>query len=710
MTRSAWLKAGLVGVLVGSLARPAAAESGVEELDGVDLLNLLNVEVSTATKMAETMADAPAIITVISAQEIDTWGYQSVGEALQHVLGFYLIDDHVLPNAGVRGVAGGLGAESGAIKVMIDGASVAFRSTSGNWLGVELIPLGAIAQIEVIRGPASALYGADAFLGIINIITLSPDDIPLVRAEANVGAVGNALGGQFDLVGGQRFGRFDVLLGAAGESEDRPGLRLPEVSPAPTLPSYADITRPARNLSRQSLVLHSRLGYRAPQGHLVLAGFASGIERGGDLADWAQLTNGVDAQGRAVGTVIHLGQVRVTASGALTLAPELELTVQSTYFQGGVLPRDRIEVASDLFWIKRQIGYRGLEATLEGHWTPRADFNIIAGAETVVDHETLPTPERISKDTGEVLGGNERPRTATLSNVGAFLSSNWKLYDPLLKLTAGVRFDRHSMYASQLTGRIGATSEWTPSFVTKLLYGSAFKAPSPYLMYAEPLSAGDVIGVRNLKPQHVDTLEFQTLWKLDAHLSASSGVAYSLIRDKAEFVPQGLNQVAQNIARQRSLSWESRLDASYGRTLSGYAAFEWIHSHRDLGQEGYAAQTIGGHNVAYPKWIARGGVTLGVPVHPAFPLALATQAILVGPTAAADASIVESGRRFELPGYVWLNASLIAPDLFLIPGHETTLGLRAKNILGARGPVPGFSGFEYPLAPREVFLEIEHSY
>jgi iron complex outermembrane receptor protein len=710
MTRKALEQSTLALLLIGALTADARAQEGDSELDSVDLLELLNVEVSTASKTAESATDAAAIITVIGAEEIARWGYQSVGEALQHVVGFYLIDDHVLPNAGVRGIAGGLAAESGSVKVMIDGASVAFRSTSGNWLGVELIPLGSIAQIEVIRGPASALYGADAFLGVVNIITLPPDDIPLVRGAIHAGSAGGNFGGQFDVVGGKRIGSFDFLLGAAGEAQDRSGLALPSESPAPIVPSYADIGAATRNLKRRSLVFEGRAGYRRPDGQITLHAFASGIERGGDLAYWAQLTNGLDAQGRPVGTVINLGQARVTANGEWAIAPELRLSAQSTYFQGGLLPNDRIEVASDLFWVKRRLGYRGVDATIEGYWAPRADFNLIIGAEAVVDRELLPTPERVSKETGEVLGGEVPKRSVTLSNLGAFLSSNWKLWEPLLKLTYGVRFDQHSTYGSQLTGRLGATSEWSPWLVTKVLYGSAFKAPSPYLLYAEPLRAGDLIGVRNLKPQHVDTLEFQGILNLGPAFSASSGLAYNLIREKAEFVPQGLNQIAQNIAKQQTYSWETRLDANYRQRLAGYAAFEWIHSHRDLGQGGYAAQVLGTENVAYPNWIARAGATLRARFHPDIPLELSTQAILVGPTPAADASIVERGERFELPSYLWLNASLAAPNLFLIAGHETTLAVRAKNLLGERGPVPGFSGFEYPLAPREVFLELQHSY
>jgi outer membrane receptor for ferrienterochelin and colicins len=684
-----------------------AADAG---LGSLDLLQLLDVEVSTATKTAETLADAPAIITVITAEDIERWGYTSVGEALQHVIGFYLIDDHILPNVAVRGVAGGLGAESGLIKVMIDGASVVYRSTSGNWLGVELIPLAAIQQIEVIRGPASALYGADAFLGVVNIITVPPEDIPSVSATVFGGVVGSYPGGQLEVVGGGRVGRFDLLLGAAAESRDRSGLRMPGVSPAPVIPAYQSPSARAANLERRSLVLHGRAGYRAPSTQLVLQAFASGIERGGDFAHWAQLTNGVDAQGRPVGTVVSLGQYRVTGSGLFSLDPALALSLQATYFQGGVLPKDRIEVDSDLFWIERKTSYQGMEGTLEARWTPSSDFNLIGGIETVLDHEDWPAPERISKDTGVRLGEPEPGQTATLTNIGVFVSSNWKLLDPYVKLTSGARFDQHSSYGSQITGRVGVTSQWAPFLVTKLLYGSAFKAPSPYLLYTEPLSAGDLIGEPGLEPQHVDTVEGQAMFDWAPALHITTSLSYSKIREQAVFSPQGLNQVARNIAQQDSLSWETRVDARYRQVVSGYASFEWIHSVRDVGSQGYAAQVIGDHNVVYPNWIARAGTALGLPSLPSVPLELGLQGILVGPRQAFDVSIVESGRRYELPSYLWLNASLAAPKLLLVPGHETTFAIRGKNLLGAGGPDPGFSGFEYPLAPRELMFEAKHTY
>ena len=132
-------------------------------------------------------------------------------------------------------MTGGLGAESGVIKVMIDGRSVAYRTTSGNWLGAELIPLDSIAQIEIIRGPASALYGADAFLGVVNIITLRPDELRPLRARLSLGTTNGNPGGLFDAVAGGNTGRLNYMLGVAGEATDRTGLELPPESPAPDL-------------------------------------------------------------------------------------------------------------------------------------------------------------------------------------------------------------------------------------------------------------------------------------------------------------------------------------------------------------------------------------------------------------------------------------------------------------------------------------------
>ena len=697
--------------LIAGLAHADPAEKS-GEIEDLDLVGLLNVEVSTASKTAESLDEAAAVITVVTRADIERWGYQSVAEVLQHTLGFYLIDDHILPNAGVRGMTGGLGAESGVIKVMIDGRSVAYRRTSGNWLGVELVPLESVAQIEIIRGPASALYGADAFLGVVNIITLPPDQLRPVRARASLGFVEGNPGTRFDVVSGARLDRFDFLLGAAGELTDRSGLVLPSTSPAPRLPGDVGDRRFAANLERRSLVLQSRIGYRDERvGELVLSAYASGFQRGGDFAHWAQLTNPPGTESATRGTVIALGQFRANLDGLVHATPELDFAISSTYFQGGVLPQDRVDVGNALFYVERNESYRGVDALAEARYTPSDRFNLIVGVETIFDREDLEGPHRIDAATNSPIPEPREARGAVdFVDVGAYVSSSYKLFDPWLKLTGGMRYDHHSEYEGQLTGRVGLTSQWSRALTAKLLYGSAFKAPSPYLLRAEPLRLGDVIGNPDLEPQRVHTLEYQMSFRPSRFFWMSSAVSHSWLLDKAEFTPQGENQTARNAASQRSPAWETRANVAHYEDYTAYLSFELVHSVRELGEEGYFADLVGHENVAYPPWIVRGGAVVSVPSLPQVPLTLGAEGMLVGPRRAADASIVERGAPYSLPTYFLLDASLATREIYLAPGHETRVALRSRNLLRTRGSDPGFSGFEYPLAPTELFLEVRHTY
>ena len=704
----AWLVCQAAPPALADPARPGDAEV----VDDLDLVKLLNVEVSTASKTAESVDEAPAVITLVTRRDIQRWGYQSVADVLNHTVGFYLIDDHILPNVGVRGMTGGLGAESGVIKVMIDGRSVAYRTTSGNWLGVELIPLESIAQIEIIRGPASALYGADAFLGVVNIITLRPDELRPVRARLTLGTLNGNPGGGFDAVAGGNAGKLHFMLGVAGEATDRSGLVLPPESPAPTLPSWVGTRRTANDLHRRSLSLQGRVGYGDDRiGHVILSAYAADLERGGDFAQWAQLTNGVDSAGIATGTTIALGQMRLNVDTLLHARPTLDVAFAGTYFQGGVRPADRIEVASDLYYVERHQSYRGADAMAEARWFPSQRFNMIVGTEGVFDREFLGAPSRVNRMTLEpVPQPGATNSTIDFSNLGAYVSSTLKVVDPLLKVTGGARYDIHSHYDAQLTGRVALVSRLGRAVVAKLLYGSAFKAPSPYLLYATPLRPGDVVGNPALRPQRIHTVEYQMSWKPRPLFGITSGLSYNWLLDKAEFTPQGINQTATNVASQRTLSWETRADVKRYDDVHAYASFELVHSLRDLGQEGYAASLIGSKNVVYPPWIARAGMSVAIPSLRSVPLTLAAQSMLVGPRRAAETSIVEAGAEFYLPVYCLLEASIATRELYLVPGHETRIALRSRNLLGSRGPDPGFSGFEYPLAPRELFLEIAHMY
>ena len=700
-------------LLLATLPRAARAQDAEDSSsDDLDLVKLLNVQVSTATKTSESIDDAPAVITVVTRDDIHRWGYRNVAEVLNRCVGFYSVDDHIQPNVAVRGVTGGLAAESSVFKVMIDGRSVAYRTTSGNWLGAELIPLESIQQIEIIRGPASALYGADAFLGVVNIVTQTPDETRPVQARVLAGATGTNPSGQLDVVASGQHGKFDFLLGVSGEYGSRSGLAMPVESPAPDIPSYVGERRTADNLDRRSLGMQARLGYRDRKvGQLVASAYASGFSRGGDFAPWAQLTNGTDSSGNQQGTVISQGQLRVNLDGLLHANRKLDLALNATYFQGGILPADRIEVGSALYYAKRRTSYRGVDSVLEARFLASSRFNLITGMETVFDHEALLAPERIIRSTGNAVPDSDaNDKRINLTNVGIYVSSNLTLIDRYLKLTGGIRYDNHSTYGSQITGRAGITSRLTEALGMKLLYGSAFKAPSPYLLYANPLGPGDVRGNASLKPQKIHTLEYQLSLKPNRFIGFSSGVSGNWLFDKAEFGPEGINQAARNTASQTTFTWETRADAKHYDDYATYASFELVRSKRELGDVGYAAQLVGTGNIVYPPYIARLGLSAAVPSPPKVPLTAGMEAMLVGPRHAADASVLANGARFDLKAYATANVFLTTRNLYLIPGHESVVALRVYNLFAAGGPDPGFSGFEYPLPPREIMLELRHTY
>ncbi len=162
--------------------------------------------------------------------------------------------------------------------------------------------------------------------------------------------------------------------------------------------------------------------------------------------------------------------------------------------------------------------------------------------------------------------------------------------------------------------------------------------------------------------------------------------------------------------RQTTFAWETRAELKHYDDYSGYAAFEWIRSRRDLGEIGYAAQLIGDSSVVYPAYVGRLGASIALPSPPSTPLSAGAEGALVGPRHAADASVLANGAQFDLKPYVTANLFVTTRSLYLFPGHETVAALRVYNVLATRGPDPGFSGFEYPLPPREILLELRHTY
>lgn len=172
----------LTFLLIVSLA--AVGSPGVQDnldLEEMSLEELLQIQVTTASKTSQSVLETPVAITVIKRSDIEHYQAHTVTELLRSAVGIELrMFDNGDYNVGIRG---NLDAPENSILVLIDGKNI-FQNFFGLVLWDALpITIEEIERIEIIRGPASSLYGANAFNGVINIITREIQDEILVHVS-----------------------------------------------------------------------------------------------------------------------------------------------------------------------------------------------------------------------------------------------------------------------------------------------------------------------------------------------------------------------------------------------------------------------------------------------------------------------------------------------------------------------------------------------
>src|ERR1700688_1475885 len=176
-----------LGVLFAMfLTVPAWPQQKSGDLTTVSIEDLMNIEVTPASKTEEGLSAAPAAIFVVTGEDIRRGGFSSVPDALRMVPGLYVVQQssHVwLVTA--RGFSNEFNDK---MLVLIDGRLVYSPTFGGVFWDVQDPPLEDIDRIEVIRGPGGTLWGANAVNGVINIITkeTAKTQGPLVASSAGV--------------------------------------------------------------------------------------------------------------------------------------------------------------------------------------------------------------------------------------------------------------------------------------------------------------------------------------------------------------------------------------------------------------------------------------------------------------------------------------------------------------------------------------------
>jgi outer membrane receptor protein involved in Fe transport len=407
----------------------------------------LSEEVVAASRVGESVEDAPASVTVIPEQELRALAYPTIAEAVRGVPGIYVWDDRSYVTVGVRGL-GRLGSYGNRMLVLYDGHPV-----NDNWIGSSYVGYDALAdlgdaeRIEVVRGPGSVVYGTNAFSGVVNVVSKERPTGASFGVGTNQNGVARARA-RGDVAFGRDAGVWTSVAIARNRGQD---LEFPS------------------------------LGTQAKS----VDGFESGTVRGRAHyrslnAQWSFNTHSKRMPSGAFETLIGDPRNRQTDTRGfveLRAEPQLTSSIQSLTRLHGNLYRfkgsyARAEEDGGVEVDRYRGAWVGLEQRLI--FTPLDAVRVTIGGEGQLHVEVTQTAR---DDSGTYLDDSGP------FEVGAgYLNADVAL-SPAVRLSGGARLDAYSTFGTSLSPRLAVLLRPYAEGNLKILGGKAFRAPSVYELY-----------------------------------------------------------------------------------------------------------------------------------------------------------------------------------------------------------------------------------
>ncbi|MBW2733646.1 MAG: TonB-dependent receptor plug domain-containing protein [Deltaproteobacteria bacterium] len=182
------------------------------------------IVVISASKTAQTIEEAPSIVSVVPRRELLLQGYQTLGEVLRNTVGFGINDNGHWADTGVRGINGRT-TYGDKIQFLIDGHNMSWRQFNRNFHNPTWVDMGDIERIEIIRGPGAALWGSNALTGVVNIVTR--DWTKLKGAEVSYSADHRLASQAISARMGKEFGEVKLYASVSFYQEDNDSILAP---------------------------------------------------------------------------------------------------------------------------------------------------------------------------------------------------------------------------------------------------------------------------------------------------------------------------------------------------------------------------------------------------------------------------------------------------------------------------------------------------
>ena len=161
--------------LIAGAGMKAQAPASAPSDDANELLALLNLPISSASKHLERSLEAPGVVSLAVRDQVDAYGWTSLNDLLSTLPGFSISQDYDRSTVSSRGLSESW--NNNHLLLLVDG--IPFNDNIyGSAYTSEITPLFLANTVEVVRGPGSALYGSNAMDGVIQMKSLSAKDLP----------------------------------------------------------------------------------------------------------------------------------------------------------------------------------------------------------------------------------------------------------------------------------------------------------------------------------------------------------------------------------------------------------------------------------------------------------------------------------------------------------------------------------------------------
>lgn len=659
--------------------------------------------ISIATGASQLISKAPAVASVLTTEDIKKIGATDLDEVLETIPGLHVSRNSV--GYGPIYVFRGIYTEANPqVLMLINGVPLTnlfLGDRNQAWGGM---PIEAIARIEVIRGPGSAVYGADAFAGVINIITKNAGELNGLEGGLRYGSFntkdawfsyGHA-GEKFDISASLEFHESDgqhETIGADAQSF------LDVVSGTAASIAPGDV-----ELERDNVDARLELTY----GHLTLRTGAQ-IRKGGGLG--VGLAQSLDTNGKVASKRYNADisydnpsftenlQVKANAS---FLNTSQEVDSNFVLFPPGSRGPFFDPLGAPLFppfpygIIGNPEGFErharvNLSTTFDGFnkhlfsvgtgyyygevYKTEEEKNF--GIHPATGFPILPGSGLIDvSDTPLVFlpEDNRENRYVFVQDVWHF-ANDWEL-------TAGVRYDHYSDFGDTVNPRLALVWSTSHNLTSKFLYGEAFRAPS----FAETRVQSNpaVLGNPNLKPETLKSYEIAFNYRPTFDVNIDLNLFYYEWDDIIQFVPDasGTARTAQNTGKQNAHGLELELHWDITDHFSVLTNYSWQDS-EDENNNADAA------NAPEQQFYIRGMATLP---HD-FDLSVQLNSVM-------DRNRADNDTRPDIDDYTIVDLTLRKRVL----GDQLELALLAKNIFNEGAREPSLNGSPVPQIPDDLPL------